>query len=303
MLCQFTFAEGAEFSPPYTDAVVTHVASESNWILGDAGYYSTVDTDTGRIVQYGIAYAVAFGGAGVLVGDTMCGEFTVSVSGVYTVELSGSISRLLHSVGKTVVAGSQKSVFKIEINGGVQAESIVRDVIYETDLSPTAYLGEIASATVSGLLDAAPVSGVLKTGIEVYNAVNEIQDIIPKVAVDRYFSVSVTIPLSAGTHSWWFDLSSKTIATAAGLSAMYASSVVVCDLESVTVTPLVTNHKITASSGPNGSIDPEGDVFVEQGGSKTFNATPDLGYVVDRWYVDGQDVVIEGVLGARVATL
>jgi len=51
-----------------------------------------------------------------------------------------------------------------------------------------------------------------------------------------------------------------------------------------------TNHKITASHGSNGSIDPEGDVYVDEGDDITFNATPDSGYVVDRWYVDGQDV-------------
>jgi hypothetical protein len=148
MLSQFAFAEGVEFTPPYTDAVVTHVASDTDWLLGDAGYYSNVDTDTGRIVQHEIAYAASAllvpGGAGVLVGDSMRGEFAVSVSGVYTVELSGSIYRLLHSVGKTAVAGSQKGVFKIEINGGVQAESIVTDVIYETDLSLTDYLAPLS---------------------------------------------------------------------------------------------------------------------------------------------------------------
>jgi len=52
----------------------------------------------------------------------------------------------------------------------------------------------------------------------------------------------------------------------------------------------VTNYKIKASHGSNGSIDPEGDVYVGEGSSVTFNATPDFGYVVDRWYVDGQDV-------------
>ncbi|MBW2663917.1 MAG: hypothetical protein JRD93_18550 [Deltaproteobacteria bacterium] len=53
---------------------------------------------------------------------------------------------------------------------------------------------------------------------------------------------------------------------------------------------LLDGYTITASSGSNGSIDPEGDVYVAEGSSKTFNATPDSGYVVDRWYVDGQDV-------------
>jgi len=47
------------------------------------------------------------------------------------------------------------------------------------------------------------------------------------------------------------------------------------------------NYTITASSGPNGSINPEDVVYVEKGSSKTFNATPNTGYEVDRWEKNG----------------
>ena len=183
-----------ELSPPYADATVTQVASPVGWLIGDAGYYSTVDTSTGRIQQYGIAYAALLGGAGVLVGDAMRGGFTVVDPGQYVVQFSGSISWLLWSVGKTVIAGGQKGAFDIEINAGVQARHILTAPQYETDLSPIAYLGEVTSSVVSGILDAAPVSGVLKIGIDVYNAVNEIQEAVPEdLAEDRQFNVSVPV--------------------------------------------------------------------------------------------------------------
>jgi hypothetical protein len=44
---------------------------------------------------------------------------------------------------------------------------------------------------------------------------------------------------------------------------------------------------IAASAGPNGSIDPLGEVEVAPNGSQTFNFTPDSGYQVGAVFVDG----------------
>lgn len=46
---------------------------------------------------------------------------------------------------------------------------------------------------------------------------------------------------------------------------------------------------ITASAGPNGSINPSGTIFLGQGSNLLFNATPDPGYEIDKLYVDGVD--------------
>lgn len=292
--CQF--ATATEITPPYTGAGTSTVASETGWIAGKAGYYSTSDTDTGRIEQVGIAYAAALGGAGVLIGDIMTGEFSVPVSGVYTVELSGNITYALWSLGDTFLAGAEESEFSIEINGGVQGKSIVKKNIYETVHNVETYLDELKSIAVSQALDSAAnaATGFLKTGIEVYQAVNEMMSYLPVVDVDEPFSVSTTLYLDAGTYSWWFDLRSKTIAAAAGISAMYASSVVISDLESVTITSALPYYEVTASSGPNGLINPEGVINVTQGDSLTFNATPEIGYDVEHWEVNGVPVQTGG---------
>lgn len=46
-------------------------------------------------------------------------------------------------------------------------------------------------------------------------------------------------------------------------------------------------HSITATSGDNGSIDPEGAVMVNQGDDQAFAFTPDEGYEVDDVVIDG----------------
>jgi outer membrane protein assembly factor BamE (lipoprotein component of BamABCDE complex) len=52
----------------------------------------------------------------------------------------------------------------------------------------------------------------------------------------------------------------------------------------------VTTHKITASAGANGTISPNGEVSVTNGGSQTFTFSPNSGYEVDKVTVDGSVV-------------
>jgi hypothetical protein len=49
---------------------------------------------------------------------------------------------------------------------------------------------------------------------------------------------------------------------------------------------LTASHTITAASGTGGSIDPSGEVLVEEGKSQTFTITPDAHYIVNQVLVD-----------------
>ena len=49
----------------------------------------------------------------------------------------------------------------------------------------------------------------------------------------------------------------------------------------------ITQYTITASAGANGSITPDGTVYVNEGNDKTFMITPDSGYVISDVKVDG----------------
>ena len=53
--------------------------------------------------------------------------------------------------------------------------------------------------------------------------------------------------------------------------------------------PVIT-HDVTASSGENGNISPEGVVHVREGSTKTFYFYPDDGYEVDKVIVDGVEI-------------
>jgi len=56
---------------------------------------------------------------------------------------------------------------------------------------------------------------------------------------------------------------------------------------SVDVTFKRISFSITSSAGSNGSIDPDGDTTVNYGDNLGFTATPDMGYEVDTWFLDG----------------
>ena len=53
--------------------------------------------------------------------------------------------------------------------------------------------------------------------------------------------------------------------------------------------PVIT-HDVTASSGDNGSISPEGVVHVKEGTTQRFNFIPDEGYEVDKVFVDDVEI-------------
>ncbi|MHC5184538.1 MAG: InlB B-repeat-containing protein, partial [Planctomycetota bacterium] len=50
------------------------------------------------------------------------------------------------------------------------------------------------------------------------------------------------------------------------------------------------SYTITASAGSNGTIDQSGDFNVNYGDDQLFTATPDIGYEVDTWIVDSNEV-------------
>ncbi|MHC4635461.1 MAG: hypothetical protein ACYSYU_09705, partial [Planctomycetota bacterium] len=56
----------------------------------------------------------------------------------------------------------------------------------------------------------------------------------------------------------------------------------------------LTTYTVTASAGANGYVDPNGPVSVDYDGSQLFTASPDTGYEVDTWSVDGNSVQTGG---------
>ncbi|GAF72968.1 unnamed protein product, partial [marine sediment metagenome] len=65
--------------------------------------------------------------------------------------------------------------------------------------------------------------------------------------------------------------------------------------KSVTATFTEGQYTITATSDANGTISPSGAVVVDYGADQLFTATANLGYEVNTWYLDGNDLGISDV--------
>ncbi|MGD0552817.1 MAG: S8 family serine peptidase [Sedimentisphaerales bacterium] len=62
----------------------------------------------------------------------------------------------------------------------------------------------------------------------------------------------------------------------------------------VHVTFKILTYTVTASAGANGSISPNGDITKDYGSSQQFTASPNIGYEVNEWTVDGNNVQTGG---------
>ncbi len=69
--------------------------------------------------------------------------------------------------------------------------------------------------------------------------------------------------------------------------------------KTVEVTFKLKEFKITSASGPGGTVSPEGDTVATYGSDLELTATPDMGYEVDKWSVDG----VEAQEGGTAFTL
>ena len=57
-----------------------------------------------------------------------------------------------------------------------------------------------------------------------------------------------------------------------------------------TMLPSTQTHTLTATSSPGGTINPEGELSVNQGASQSFTFTPDPGYEIDEVLIDGVSI-------------
>ncbi|HEY1173366.1 MAG TPA: putative Ig domain-containing protein [Verrucomicrobiae bacterium] len=62
----------------------------------------------------------------------------------------------------------------------------------------------------------------------------------------------------------------------------------------VTFNVVTTSYTITTAAGANGSVSPSGSVSKDSGTSQTFTATPNTGYQIDQWLVNGAVVQTGG---------
>jgi len=78
----------------------------------------------------------------------------------------------------------------------------------------------------------------------------------------------------------------QTGGTTYSLNNIQANQTVAVTFKAVTI-----SYTVTATSGANGSISPAGAVSKIAGSSQTFTATPQTGYAVDQWFLNGTPVL------------
>jgi hypothetical protein len=98
--------------------------------------------------------------------------------------------------------------------------------------------------------------------------------------------------LEAGqTYQWMWGVQTQLTTDTLLENPVWAYAYTQLSLDSITVTPLFAlTYTVTPTHGPNGSISPRTDFTAEYGEDVTFTATPNSGYVVDSWYVNGENV-------------
>ncbi|HET9681388.1 MAG TPA: LamG-like jellyroll fold domain-containing protein, partial [Candidatus Limnocylindrales bacterium] len=114
------------------------------------------------------------------------------------------------------------------------------------------------------------------------------------VAVDYGTDRTFTITPAAGHHIVDVLVDGGSI----GAVATHTFTAVMA-AHTIAATFAVNTYTITASAGPNGSIEPAGDVVVDQGSDKTFTIAPATGYHVADVLVDGSSV---GAVGSYTFT-
>jgi hypothetical protein len=127
-------------------------------------------------------------------------------------------------------------------------------------------------------------------------------DVVPP-STAYWLDLSVSGPGSLDLASGWFDIGSSPVVTA---TPSYGYHLVAwtgdtngCGINgnqitipvdvprSIGATFAINTYDITATNGPNGTIDPAGTVWVVHGGSTDFNFTPDANYHTTNVMLDG----------------
>ncbi|MHC4499949.1 MAG: InlB B-repeat-containing protein, partial [Planctomycetota bacterium] len=106
------------------------------------------------------------------------------------------------------------------------------------------------------------------------------------VVVDDGNDVTFTATPNTGyeVDTWYLDSNSVQV----GGVTYTLTNVLVDHTVNVTFKPL--QYTVTATYGANGTVDPNGAIVVNYGQDKLFTASPDIGYEVDTWSVDGNSV-------------
>jgi formylglycine-generating enzyme required for sulfatase activity len=312
-----TAAQALAAVPPFQSCNLSHSSFEVDH-LGAGGGGSQFDPDGSWDCQNGAFEngVVAWTSSGTLPSRRVYGssdifavDFSVPQSGQYQIILKGRLTGKVWSFGKDYLIGYEWGGYQIMMmsylsnSSGYNISLSDRQLFFEgmplePDCEGCAYtiafddegsfwqgVGEMTWGTVSSLL-----TGGAGDLADLIDLVKTIDDVIPEEWNNSEFQLSGYANLIATqNYKCKVDISSYVHSNSI---ALIGGHVGIIDLDfvidEITIKPKTIEININAFAGTHGSISPSGTLTVEQGSSKTFYATPDSGYVVDKWYINGQ---------------
>ena len=213
-------------------------------------------------------------------GDTTTGSITIDANKSVTATFTQNEYTLtINKVGNGTVAASPE-----------QATYHYGDVVTLTATADAGWtFGTWTGDTTTGSITIDSNKSVTATFIQndytltISKVGNGLVSASPEQATYHYGDV-VTLTATADS-GWTFGAWSGDTTT---------GSITIDGNKAVTATFTIMTYTVTVSAGTNGTIDPVGDVTKDYGSSQLFAATPEAGYEVEKWMVDGLETQTGG---------
>ena len=233
------------YKPPFSKATTWKAAYDVSALMGKGYFYSSENSSSGYLTHYGLGKSLIIGGGGVLISNYIKSKFSFPCPGEYYLEFEGDITYILHTASFTKLAGANKSLFDIKLEGGLSGyTSKTIHYINENDqLTPKNFLNEIFQQSLNNIIANAPlVAGTSSVFALTLAKVSEITGLINNVLpanidVCEPFKIKIPISMQGTSGTWYLQLTSETVAMVTGLTGMMSQLGIRVNLTSVTVRP------------------------------------------------------------------
>ena len=214
--------------------------------------------------------------------DDVTADHTVTVSftpGFTVTGLAGANGCIGPDGAQTVVSGESITFFASPNDGYAVNTWSVDGMVDATQTGASEYV--LSNVSADHTVSVTFTTGLTVTGVAGNNgciAPDGAQTVLSTGSI----TFSATPDLGYAVANWSVD--GVIDATQAGAAEYLLSNVTANHTVSVSFTPGLI---VTGSAGEYGAIDPEGPQSIASGSDAFFSATPDDGYVVNNWLVDG----------------
>ncbi len=205
-----SFAEEYTFYPPYTDPHTTVAQYQNNeYSKGSKGDHYALTDSTGNLntglMQHNVVCSsnsyILEAYVNKCVNDIMSRNFTVPYDGQWEITFTGTISAHYYEVASALL-GAGKGKLRFWLNGGHNLEVRAQQILYETDLSFSAFLEE---ASLSALwATAGAVSGGATDLVQFFDDISGF--VVPEASWPpnpATFSMTYETSLLANTDYHW----------------------------------------------------------------------------------------------------